>query len=343
MEKTRPICLLSTVVGALLAGCAPGLDDPDRVAAAAEVATADGDKEALVGAFCDWLEDFPGCADLDVGGIFTEPAEGWFMGRYRGGEPAWSDDAGVAYGRFHGFDGQASGRFDWRWATASDQGDGNFEGSSFGQEQAWLGEMMGEYWTAEPGEGGIHGVWALDGMQATRELAATWRASAQGDGGRFVGIYRAPPSQEPTVHKLRIRNEIDGRSSMVIGTYYAWYEHHDYAAPGMHFYFGEGDPASMAARPTFVQGSEWYPTWPEDGENRDCGCVSSVFESQPPHEVLVPFADAEISLEVLEGRGEVSIVTYPSAANHYELTLEWDDNPQGGPAWYEVELTFLTD
>jgi hypothetical protein len=144
------------------------------------------------------------------------------------------------------------------------------------------------------------------------------------------------------VHKLNIRSEIDGRSSMVVGTYYAWYEHHDYAAPGLHAYFGQGEAASQPARPTYVQGSEWYPTWPEDGENRDCGCESSVFESQAPHGVLVPYADAEISLEVLEGRGEVHIVEYPTADNNYELTLEWDDNPQGGPAWYEVEITFLT-
>lgn len=343
MEATRPIYLMPAVVGALLAGCAPGLDDVDRVAAAAEVATAEGDKDALVGIFCDWLEDFPGCVELDVGGIFTEAAEGWFMGRYRDGDPAWSEDVGVAYGRFHGFDGVVNGRFDWRWASQAEQGTGYFEGSSFSRDRAWCGDMMGEYWTAAQGEGGIHGVWALDDLQVTREIAATWQASPQEDGGRFVGIYRAPSEQEPTVHKLNVRSEIDGRSSMVIGTYYAWFEHHDYAAPGMHFYYGQGDPASQAPRPTFVQGNEWYPSWPEDGENRNCGCTSSVFESLPPHEVLVPYADAEISLEVLEGRGEVTILDYPTAANNYELTLELDDNPQGGPAWYEVELTFLTD
>ena len=345
MRTTRWICLLPAVVGATMAGCAPDMHEVDQVSAAAEVALEDGDQRSLEALFCDWLEDLPSCIEFDVGGKHGPPALGFMWGAYGQGDPTWSDDVGVFYGRYLGFDQETHGRLDGLWADHPSQPGGYLEGQVLGPDPAMHGSLEGVHWPAVGGSGGFNGTWTHGDRQIVEEIAGTYHVGAEEGRGRFVGVWRQYEEEpEPTVHKLHIRNEIDGRSSMVIGTYYAYYHHDDYAAPGMHFYFGPGDPDSEPARPTYLQEEwEWYPQWPEQGENRDCGCESSMFVSQPPHEVLVPYAEADIELEVLEGRGEVSIVEYPSWDNDYELTIEWNDNPQGGPAWYEVELTFVTD
>lgn len=208
------------------------------------------------------------------------------------------------------------------WAGLSGEAGGFFSGHTTSDEVAWRGRVQGET-TPTAGQGGAFLATWLRGEQGeVRPMEGVYEPLADTEGGRFIGVVRAQPDVEPTVHRLSIRNEIDGRSRMVIGTYYAWYHHDDYAAPGRHFYFGEGDPSSRSERATWLQGEEWYPEWPEDGENRWCDCESSVYESAPPHEVLVPYADAEITMEVIEGRGEVTILDYPSADNGYELTIE---------------------
>ncbi len=344
MRTTRWICLLPAVVGTAMLGCSPGLDEVDRVAAAAEVALEQGGEQDLEALLCDWLEGRPNCMDLDVGGLHGPPAQGMIMGSYGPGDPEWGEDVGVFFGRYLGFDDDIRGHLDGYWVGRPGEPGGFFEGSSHGPDPVWRGEILGEHQPHDDQSGRFYGAWVHDRHEAVEEIAGGYTDYPAGDGGRFVGIWRAQEEDpEPTVHRLHIRNEIDGRSSMTLGTYQAWYHHDDYAAPGMHYYFGADDAGSEPARPSYIQGVEWYPQWPEDGENRWCDCESSVFESQPPDEVLVPYADAEITLEVIEGRGEVSIMEYPSEENDYQLTVEWDDNPQGGPSWYDIAITFVTD
>ena len=47
-------------------------------------------------------------------------------------------------------------------------------------------------------------------------------------------------------------------------------------------------------------------------------------------------------LTPIEARGSVEIIQQPYAANDYTLILEFDDNPEGGSAWYEVQVGFPT-
>lgn len=44
----------------------------------------------------------------------------------------------------------------------------------------------------------------------------------------------------------------------------------------------------------------------------------------------------------IEARGSVEIIQQPLAGNDYTLILEFDDNPEGGSAWYEVQVGFPT-
>ena len=336
-KTTGWICSLPLVLA--WAGCAPEYDALEQVAAAAEVAAEDGDANGLEGLFCEWLHDHPSCIDLDVGGVHGAAALGYTFGRYM---PVSHDvvEEGVMFGRFYNFDGQTRGCINGEYEAYDDAQGGSFVAHARSQDDAWRGFIEGQATEVFDGEGRLNGTWERAQRTIHSEIVGVYAESHEGDGGRFLWVQRA--DDEPTYHKLRIRSEIDGRSSLVIGTYQAFYHHDDHAAPGMHFYFGQGDSTSEPARPTFINDREWYPQWPEDGENRDCNCESSVFQSDHPHDVLVPYDDSEVSLTVVEGRGEVTIVEQPSRDNGYHLTLEWDDNPFSGPAWYEVELDFVT-
>lgn len=301
----------------------------------------EGDERELEQLLCYWLDPVDGCAGQGIAGLVAM-GDGLVMGHYGPGGPGWSADVGGFHGRFVSTVSQERGQLRGRWIAHPDGGGAYVQGESFGPYDSLDGTLMGECVQTSQDESTLAWSWALPEAQQVRAIQGVSRATPGTNAGRFLAIYGAHGEDEPTIHKLSIRNEIDGRSSMEIGAYDATYLHHDYAAPGMHIYFGQDDPSSQPPRATWVQGFEWYPVWPEDGENRDCGCSSSTLHSLPPHEVLVPYAEADITMEVIEGRGEVTIVEEPSAANDYRLTIEWDDNPQGGPSWYEVELTFVT-
>ncbi len=335
--------LMPALAGVLTVGCAPTQDDVEVVAAAAEVMVEEGELYRLEELLCGWLGSQQACAEL---GQEILQSDGIVIGAYGPSLEEAGLETGVFRGGFFALDRPHRGGVAGHWQSVPETEGGWFEGESFGSAPHLMGSINGVYAPLTDSLGFVEGFWSLDHNSRIRSIDGVYLDNSDPDigGGHFLAVWNdLQVEPEPTIHKLSIRHEIDGRSELVVGTYHAYYNHLDYAAPGLHHWFGQADPTSEPQRPSYLQGFEWYPTWPEDGENRDCGCSSSVFETQPPHEVLVPWADAEIELDVLEGRGEVEIVQYPDANNDYQLIIEFDDNPQGGPAWYEVELTFVTD
>lgn len=129
---------------------------------------------------------------------------------------------------------------------------------------------------------------------------------------------------------ITIEALIDGRSHLILRKNTAQWHHLDFAAPGRHEFVNV---------PTLINGKEWFPIWPDvpDAENRDCNCYSNVFKGVKP---VVHWNKPPVEINVLEGRGSVSIVEYPSKANKQALIIEFDDNPYGGPAAYQVEIVF---
>lgn len=129
---------------------------------------------------------------------------------------------------------------------------------------------------------------------------------------------------------LTIEAWVDGRSWLILRkNTLQWYQL-EFAAPGR---------LEFADLPTLVNGEEWYPVWPDvpDAENRDCYCYSSVLKGVKPflHRNKLP-----VEINVLESRGPVSIVEYPSAENDYAMIIEFDDNGPGGAANYKIEIVF---
>jgi hypothetical protein len=135
----------------------------------------------------------------------------------------------------------------------------------------------------------------------------------------------------PPAGAIDIRAWIDGRSRLILDDDTATWQHFDWAAPGR-LNCNLGSPTES----TFLDGVAWDPVWPDvpDCENRFCGgCFSSTLSGlQSP----LPNSDFTPVLVPIEARGTVAIVEYPSAANGYRVVVEFDDDPEGGAAWYEA-------
>jgi len=132
----------------------------------------------------------------------------------------------------------------------------------------------------------------------------------------------------PPSFKISIRSYIDGRSLLIIRVNTAQWHHLDWAAPGR---------LDFVCFPTVINGSEWYPEWPDvpDEENRR-ECFSSIYEDLAP---ALPETEVEVELRVIQARHSISIAQHPSIDNDYTLIVDFNDNPLGGADWYECELT----
>lgn len=141
-----------------------------------------------------------------------------------------------------------------------------------------------------------------------------------------------PAAAAAQSHGIHVRAWIDGRSRLVLDGAMAHWEHLDFAAPGrLDCHLG------AEIQPTFIDGDAWYPQWPDvpDCENRDCGCVSSLFTRL--HQTI-PEVEVFPEFEVMAGRGTCMLVEWPVAENGYRIVVEFDDNAWSGADWYEVDL-----
>ena len=91
----------------------------------------------------------------------------------------------------------------------------------------------------------------------------------------FSATGRAFAADEPPPFSLTIRAYIDGYSQLVIQGSNVYWHHIRAAAPGR---------LSLVDEPSYLNGAEWYPVWPNipDAENRDCNCDSSAVSDLIP-------------------------------------------------------------
>lgn len=127
--------------------------------------------------------------------------------------------------------------------------------------------------------------------------------------------------------QLKVRGFVDGKAQLVFGATKVKWHSIDAAAPGL----WQGHKEA-----TFLNGVAWTPAWPSDGENRDCNC-----DSQPSPDVAQGLAaiDQVVTVQKIEGRGDVSVSEQPSAANGFTVKIDLND-PQDGASWYELTLDF---
>jgi len=137
-------------------------------------------------------------------------------------------------------------------------------------------------------------------------------------------------TQVPTI--LSIRAYMDGRSQLVITGDALYWHHLAFDAPGR-WEFGEG------SQPTFLNQVAWEPTWPDiTGPTNDfCSCNSSIYRGIPN----LAQKNQRVWLDIVQGRGRVSVIQQPNTENDYTFILEMDDNNIGGADWYEVNLNYI--
>lgn len=139
-----------------------------------------------------------------------------------------------------------------------------------------------------------------------------------------------PPTQPWTV--LKVRAYIDGKSQLII-TDNAFYWHHlDFDAPGR-WELGDG------IQPTYLNKVVWYPSWPDipDTSNDFCNCSSSVYRGIP----ALAKTNQRVWMDVVQARGNFSVIQQPNGDNKYTFILELDDDPYNGAEWYEINLSYL--
>jgi hypothetical protein len=124
---------------------------------------------------------------------------------------------------------------------------------------------------------------------------------------------------------IYIKAYIDGISSLTFKDNSVYWQHVKWQPPGRH------DGNNYA---TYINEVEWVPQWPQaqDEEYRG-GHTSEVLGDLP---FSLPRAPADIQIEAVRARAEVSVTQFPSEENDYELVLAFDDDKAGAADWYEV-------
>jgi hypothetical protein len=116
--------------------------------------------------------------------------------------------------------------------------------------------------------------------------------------------------------------DIDGHSILTLQGKTARWFHLDFAAPGRH---------GGKNLPTIINGANWFPKWPQPGENRDCHCHSSTFRHVTPP---VPQNDVtHSSFQAVSCRDTCS-ASYSNGA----LVIDFNDDPSPSDAEYTVKI-----
>jgi peptidase S41-like protein/tricorn protease-like protein len=120
---------------------------------------------------------------------------------------------------------------------------------------------------------------------------------------------------------MTFRAYIDGSDEVHIQDNRVWYVHNSYSKPGLQ---NDND------YPTYINDEEWKPTWQGDSSNE--------YEALSP-----PLPDTGgyyYTIKEQEARGGIHIIQMPNADNEYELVVYLNDDKHGAADWYEFTLAW---
>ncbi|MEO6452440.1 MAG: T9SS type A sorting domain-containing protein [Ginsengibacter sp.] len=124
------------------------------------------------------------------------------------------------------------------------------------------------------------------------------------------------------MRSMTFRAYIDGSDYIHVLGNKVWYVHRNFQLPG------KWDGAN---EPTYINGNVWFPDWSGD--------ISDKYTLLNP-----PLASpiiSDVTIEKISGRGPVTLTQFPDADNNYEAIILADDDPPGGPDWYEFKLKWM--
>jgi hypothetical protein len=123
-----------------------------------------------------------------------------------------------------------------------------------------------------------------------------------------------------------VRAYIDGHSRLTLRDGTArWYQL-EFDAPGR--WGGKN-------LPTIINGTKWFPQWPQPGLNQNCDCHSRPFYHLTPP---VPAQADAFFVHAVRCRDTCS-ARYADGV----LCINFNDDPSPGPAWYQVKVILAVD
>ncbi|OYU10068.1 MAG: hypothetical protein CFE38_19555 [Comamonadaceae bacterium PBBC1] len=185
---------------------------------------------------------------------------------------------------------------------------------------------------------------SLDLMQGTVykvEMSSGSIKDLAGNGFAGATDYNFMTAANGATVELHLRALIDGRDRLIVDDGKLRWEHFDNVVVGWWngtAYVNEPTYVDVLVDGSTVASYSWVPTWPTLSPDplRSYG-LSSVLD-------LSEFGDfskdATTTLTRTSARNSVNVVQLASSDNQWASITEFDDNPQGASAWYDVKLTF---
>ncbi len=142
---------------------------------------------------------------------------------------------------------------------------------------------------------------------------------------------------------MEVRAFIDGRDDLHVQGDRVWWEHGDFAGPGL---LGAADQPTFLSTTTTSGTSDvtWCPVWSDGCNTCDGSCdelrAPTVSEPDETLSTSLPAEAQDVVLTRAACRGSCTIVQQPSAEDGYELVVELDDDRICGADWYDVALTY---
>ena len=152
---------------------------------------------------------------------------------------------------------------------------------------------------------------------------------------------QAASAQAPERRKLQnltVTAFVDGRDFFYLTPRKAHWHHLDYCVVGR--YVGDWPTGLLMDRQApNTQYLSWIPSWPCSdrccsGERVNCSPFALTLPLPPQYQL-----ESIEELQAPDG-GSVKVHQYPSPDNGYTTIIDFDDDPLGGPHWYQVLLTF---
>jgi hypothetical protein len=115
-------------------------------------------------------------------------------------------------------------------------------------------------------------------------------------------------------HVLAFRAVVDGSDVVKVSGSQLWIEHEDFQLPAQ----------------IFINGKPWHPVWTD----KICAPLQGLSPAFSPRD------PSKIKITQLKGRGSVSVIQLPSAANDQTLAFRIDDGPFGGADTYQISVSW---
>ncbi len=143
----------------------------------------------------------------------------------------------------------------------------------------------------------------------------------------LCGFFLIPATTFASTMTIEINALIDGRSDLIIEDNTMKWQHYDYARPGWHNGGDGHTDINIYLDGVFQNFYSWNPPWNGNSSS------SLVFSPGAPD-------TTDVNLTAVVAREALYFIQLPGAGNSYQTIIEFNDNGNGGSAWYTAKLDY---